>query len=73
MTLANETKMELVQQATVITPTDFFSFSNVTLRRGATVATALTSDPIDFEKIEVEFDKKVNETIQNLKNVATPT
>lgn len=73
MTVANETKVELVQQTAVITPIDFFSFSNVTFRRGATIADALASNPIDFESISIEFDKKVAEAIQNLKNLAAPT
>jgi len=73
MTVANENKVELVQQTAVITPVDFFSFSNVTLRRWTTIALALASDPIDFENINLTFDKKVAESVQNLKNLATPT
>jgi len=73
MTIANDTKMELVQQTAVITDTKFFSFSNVTLKRGTTVANAIASDPLDFESISIEFDKKVAEAIQNTKNLATPT
>ena len=73
MTFANSTKVELVQQTSTLAAVDFFSFTNVSLHRGTTVANALASSPIDFEQIVVTFDKKVEEIIQNLKNISTPT
>jgi len=73
MTVANQTKVELVQQTATLVSTDFFSFSNVSLKRGADVTTALTAAPIDFEQIVLTFDKNVEEIIQNKKNIATPT